>query len=121
MKVSIRNNGDITIADLEGRLVAGVGDEVLRSAMKEFINAGRDKILLNLAGVSRIDSSGVGELVASIKRAERAGAIVKLVKIAPEVQHILNLSRILPLFDFCEDEEEALLHFQFASKTPGAD
>jgi len=111
MQIQTREVGDVVIVELNGPLVVGVGDKVLRQAMNELVVEGWQKILLNLSEVSRIDSTGVGELVASIKMAGRFGSTVKLVNIGREVQHILNLSRILPLLDFHEDEQEALDSF----------
>jgi len=111
MEIETREIGDVIIVDLKGPLVVGVGDRILRQAMNGLIVEGRRKILLNLSEVTRIDSTGVGELVASIKLAERFGSGVKLVQIGSKVRHILDLSRILPLLDFHEDEEEALVEF----------
>ena len=111
MELTTREIDDVIIVDMSGPLVAGVGDRLLRQSMNELVVEGATKILLNLSEVTRIDSTGVGELVASIKLAKRFGSSVKLVKIGTKVKHILNLSRILPLLDFCEDEEEALQEF----------
>ena len=108
MKIEVRRTDDVEIVDLEGRLVAGVGADQLRDSMDQLLARREGKVLLNLEKVSRIDSTGVGELVASIKRAERSGCQVKLLSIAPQVRHILDLARILPRLDFAEDEAEAL-------------
>ena len=111
MKIEVRQTEDVVIVDIEGRLVAGVGAEQLRDSMDKLIGKREGKVLLNLEKVSRIDSTVVGELVASIKRAERVGCQVKLLSIAPQVRHVLDLGRILPLLDFAEDEDEALEDF----------
>jgi anti-sigma B factor antagonist len=111
MEIRTREEGDVVIVDLDGPLVAGVGDRILRQSMNELVVEGWEKILLNLSQVTRIDSTGVGELVASIKLAKRFGGSVKLVKIGSKVKHILNLSRILPLLEFFEDEADALKEF----------
>jgi anti-sigma B factor antagonist len=108
MEVQTREHENVVILDLTGPLVAGVGDRILRQSMNELVVEGWEKILLNLSKVSRIDSTGIGELVASIKMAKRFGSTVRLVEISQQVRHILDLSRILPLLDFYEDEEEAL-------------
>jgi len=64
MIVEVRSVGEVVIVDLNGRLVAGEGDQQLRAAIDELLSDGRRKIVLNLAQVDAIDSSGVGELVA---------------------------------------------------------
>lgn len=116
MRVDTREIEDVTILDMDGPLTAGVGDEAVRKAINTVIALGGRKLLLNMSGVTRIDSAGVGELVAGIKRAERDGISVKLVRIGQKVHHILNLSRILPLLDFHEDEDEALREFSQGSE-----
>jgi anti-sigma B factor antagonist len=108
MQVDIRKAEDVIIVDLGGRLVVGVGNEMLRDVMDELVAEGWKKILLNLSGVSWIDSSGIGELVASIKMAKRFGVSVKLLRIGDRVKHVLSISRLLPLLDVYEDEKEAL-------------
>ena len=108
MQVDIRDADDVIIVDLNGRLVAGMGNQMLREVMDELVAKGWKMILLNLSGVSWIDSAGIGELVASIKMAKRFGISVKLLRIGDRVRHVLSISQILPLLDVFEDEEEAL-------------
>lgn len=120
MQLETRTVDDVTIVDLNGPLTFGVGDEVLRSNMNELVVEGCQKILLNLSAVTRIDSTGIGELVAGIKLAERFGGQVKLVQISPQVRHILDISRLLPLLDFYEDEDEAIRAFQDTHSTEQA-
>ncbi len=120
MRIEARKSGDVVILDVDGALMTGIGEVMLREAMDEYVAEGWQKILLNLARVSRIDSTGIGELVASIKLAQRFGSRVKLVNIDSKVKHILDLSRILPLLDFYETEEDALNAFA-GSTSPTAD
>jgi anti-anti-sigma factor len=108
MQIDIRKADDIIIVDLTGRLVASVGNEMLRDLMDELVAEGWKRILLNLSGVTWIDSAGIGELVASLKMAKRFGVSVKLLRMGDRVKHILSISQILPLLDVFEDEEEAL-------------
>jgi len=108
MQVDIRQNQDVIIVDLNGRMVAGVGEQLLRDVMNQLVAEGWKRILLNLSGVSWIDSSGIGELVASLKMANRFGVAVKLLRIGDRVKHVLSISQILPLLDVYESEPEAL-------------
>ena len=112
MNVATRQIEDVLILDLDGPLTTGVGDEALRQSVNSQVVQGHQKILVNLSGVSRIDSTGIGQLVASIKMANRFGTVIKLVKIGSKVRHILNLSRLLPLLDFYEHEVDALRSFE---------
>ena len=118
MHVEVRNTGDVIIVDLQGRLVAGVGDQMLREVMDELVDAGWQKVLLNLSGVSWIDSAGIGELVAGIKRAKRLNYSVKLLRVGDRVKHVLSLSQLLPLLEIYESEQEALERFKAESSPP---
>lgn len=108
MLVDIRQVDSVIVVDLSGALNAGVGEELLRDVMNELIAANWKKILLNLSDVPRIDSAGIGELVASIRLAERFGTVVRLVHVKGRVRDVLEIGQILPLLDVYESEEAAL-------------
>ena len=111
MKVDVRNTDDVIIVDLDGRLVLGVGDEILRDVVNELLAEDWKKIVLNLRKVTIIDSSGIGEVVASWKLAKRFGASLKLMRPAPQIQRTLRLTQLLPLLEVFESEEEAVASF----------
>ena len=111
MKVDVRENGDVIIVDLAGRLVTGGGDRLLRDVINELVAEGWKKVLLNLSQVSWIDSSGIGEMMAGIRMGERFGSSIKLLRIGDKVQHVLSISQLLPLLDVFEDEDEAIASF----------
>ena len=111
MKIELRANGDVSIAALEGRLQHGVGDIALRDLVNDLLSDGRTKILLDLSRVPSIDSSGIGELVASLKVAEELDAQIKILQLSDGVRHVLDISHILPLFQIYHDEDEAIAAF----------
>jgi anti-sigma B factor antagonist len=111
MKVDVRNVDDVIIVDLDGRLVLGVGDELLRDVMNELLAEDWKKIVLNLRKVTIMDSSGIGEVVASWKLAGRFGASVKLLRPGPQVQRTLRLTQLLPLLEVYDSEDEAVASF----------
>lgn len=121
MHVDIRQTDDVIIVDLQGRMVAGVGERMLRDVMNQLVAEGWKKILLNLSGVSWLDSAGIGELVASMKMASRFGVAVKLLRIGDRVKHVLSISQILPLLDVYEDEEEALRQLRSEVTAPSTE
>jgi len=98
----------VTILDLEGRLVAGDGDRELAVVLEELMDAGADAILVNFEKVRRMDSSGIGELVAAWKRGRALGIPVAILRPGDRVRHTLHLSQILPLLEVYEDETEAI-------------
>ncbi len=113
MHVDVRQAGEVILVDLEGRLMAGnFGDELLHNVMNELVGEGYTKIILNLSKVKKIDSSGIGELVAGIRMAAKLGTAVKLVNVEPKVLKILELSQILPLLKIYDTEEEAVAAFE---------
>ena len=112
MHVDVRKSGDVVIVDLEGRLVVGVGDQLLRDIMNELLAEGWQKVLINLSRVSWIDSAGIGELVAGIKLAKQFNCSVKLLRVGDRVKHILSISQLLPLLDVYESEDDALEQFK---------
>jgi anti-sigma B factor antagonist len=111
MKVDVRHAKDVIIVDLEGRLVLGVGDELLREVINTLLAESWKKILLNLEQVSVMDSSGIGEVVSSWKLAGRFDAQLKLLRPGDRLKHTLHLTQILPLLEIYETEEEAVASF----------
>ncbi len=111
MHVEVRKSEDVVIVDLQGRLLAGVGDEILRNVVNELLAEGWKKILLNLSGVTAIDSAGTGELVASLKICRTFEAKLKLLNLHERVRKSLHLSELLPVFEVYDDEAAALAHF----------
>jgi anti-sigma B factor antagonist len=116
MELNTRKVGDVVILDLSGKLVRGVGDELLRDTVDRQLAERTPKLLINLSDVSFLDSSGIGELVASKKVAAQLGTKLKLMQLRDRVQHTLKLSLILPLFETYETEEAALAAFESASR-----
>jgi len=111
LDVKERQAGDVTILDLRGEVRIGEGSIALRDAIRQLADAGKKKLLLNLAGVSYIDSSGIGELIANYTTVSRQGGQLKLLKLTDRVQNLLVITKLLTVFDAYEDEAEALKSF----------
>jgi len=108
MRTAIREIGGVTILDLDGRLVTGVGDRELREIMERLLAEGRERILVNFARVTSMDSSGIGELVSGWKHARELGRTVAILRPGDRVRHTLHLSQLLPLRQVYEDEKTAV-------------
>ncbi len=111
MHVEIRKSDDIVIVDLNGKLTAGLGDQILRDTIDELLAEGWKKILLNLSQVSFMDSAGVGELVAGLRTAKNLGAGLKLLNANERVHSTLYIARLLPIFEIFRTETEAVKAF----------
>ena len=111
LDVKERQAGDVTVLDLRGEVRIGEGSIALRDAIRNLAAAGKKKLLLNLAGVSYIDSSGIGELIANYTTVSRQGGQLKLLKLTDRVQNLLVITKLLTVFDAYDDEAEALQSF----------
>ena len=120
MHVEVRKAGDVVIVDLQGKLTAGLGDQILRETLDELLAESWRKILLNLSAVTFLDSAGLGELVSGLKTARNLGADLKVLKASARVRTTLQLTRLLPVFDVYEDEQEAIRAFAPAGGEPSA-
>ena len=112
LNIRERQAGDVTILDLEGRITIGDGNVSLRNAIRRLIQEGKKKILLNLAGVSYVDSSGIGELVSSYTTIGREKGQLKLLNLTQKIQDLLAITKLLTVFDVYEDEATALNSFK---------
>lgn len=119
MEIVERTVGDITILDLQGKLITGDGAELLRDKVSSAVFQGHSRVLLNLAGVPYMDSGGLGELVHCSMAARRANGAVKLVNLTSRITELLTITKLLTVFDTFETESEALASFgAVAAVTP---
>ena len=112
LNIRERQAGDVTILDLEGKITIGEGSVALRSAIRRLIEEGKKKILLNLAGVGYVDSSGIGELVSSYTTINREGGQLKLLNLTQKIQDLLAITKLLTVFDVYDEESAALNSFK---------
>src|ERR1041384_2303300 len=112
LDVSERQAGDVTILDLSGEVRIGDSSVALRDSIRKLAGSGKKKLLLNLAGVKYIDSTGIGELIASYTTITREGGQLKLLNLTDRIQNLLVITKLLTVFDSFEDEAEALKSFQ---------
>jgi anti-sigma B factor antagonist len=103
--------GDVFVLHLQGPITLGQATQKLRDLLNETVAAGRKKILLNMAEVYYIDSSGLGELVHACTSAQRQGAVLKFMKLTPKVQDVMQLTKLYQVFDVFPDEDSAVRSF----------
>lgn len=106
-----RESGGVTIVDFAGRATLGGGTVTFSDAIRDLVTAGHMKLLLNLAGISYIDSSGLGELVSSLTIASKQGGSLKLLSPTKRVMELLKITHVDSLFQIFDDEEAAVRSF----------
>jgi anti-sigma B factor antagonist len=112
LNISERPSGDVTILDMDGKITIGEGSVALRTAIRRLLEEGKKKILLNLARVSYIDSSGIGELVSSYTAINKDSGELKLLNLTQKLQDLLTITKLLTVFDVYESETEALASYK---------
>jgi anti-sigma B factor antagonist len=112
LEVKERQAGDVTILDLNGSVRMGEGAIALRNAIRSLVEQGKKKILLNLAAVKNVDSSGIGELIANYTTISRDGGQLKLLNLTEKIQNLLVITKLLTVFDSYDNEAEALNSFK---------
>ena len=112
LKISERQDGDVTVLDMDGRITIGEGSVALRSAIRRLLEEGKKHILLNLAGVGYIDSSGIGELVSSYTAINKEGGQLKLLSLTEKLRDLLTITKLLTVFDAYDTEDDALSNFK---------
>ena len=112
MKLSTREVSHVAVVDITGQIVLGDATGALRNAVRDLVSQGKKKIVLNLAHVSYIDSSGVGELVSGYTTMASAGGAMKLLNLTKRVKDLLQITKLYTVFDVHDDEAHALRSFQ---------
>jgi anti-sigma B factor antagonist len=111
LRVTYRDAGSITVVDIGGRITLGEGSALLRKTIRDLLDEQRTKILLNLADVNYIDSSGIGELVSAFTTVKNRGGDLKLLHLTKKVHDLLQLTKLFTVFDVYSDEHTALSSF----------
>ena len=108
LEIRSRDVGGITVLDLKGSLVAGLGLDALAQRFKQLVSEQRVNMVLNLKDVSVIDSRGVGELVANFSSLKKNGGSLKLACPGKFVREVLQITRIATIIETYDTEEAAL-------------
>lgn len=113
-RITERRIGDVTILQVSGRVILGDGAGELRARMNDLVDEANLKFLLDLRGVTYIDSFGVGVIAAKYVSVRRKGGDVKLLRLSPRSQRVMRISGLLKIFESFENEDEALNSFAAA-------
>jgi anti-sigma B factor antagonist len=111
MKITERQVGDVTILDLQGKILIGEGDDALRDAVNRLVDSGKTRLLLNLADVPYVDSAGLGEIVRCYTTVSRKNGRLKLLNLTKKIQDLLSITKLLTVFETYDSEGEAVKSF----------
>jgi anti-sigma B factor antagonist len=112
IKMTNREVDSVSLVDLDGRIVLGEESNALREKLKSLIAEGKKKIVLNMADVKYIDSTGLGTLVAAHVSAKTQGASLRLCHLGEKFHEIMQMTKLLTVFDVYDTEAAAVSSFQ---------
>ncbi len=112
MKIQERTVENVTILDMEGKLLIGEGDEQLREKVNGLVEGGKTKILLNLGEVPYMDSAGLGEVVRCYTTVSRKNGTLKLLNLTKRLEDLLSITKLLTVFETYDSEDEAVKSFK---------
>ena len=109
--INERRVGIVTVLDLKGRVRIG-GTTALHEAIRCLVREGKTRILLNLAGVTHVDSTGLGELISSNITLSNQGGAIKLVHLTERLRDLMTITKLLTVFEVYDNEPDALASFR---------
>jgi anti-sigma B factor antagonist len=111
MKIEIRKVRDVQILDCSGQITLGEGTMGIRNTVREIVQSGGKKIVLNLSDVTYIDSSGVGELVSTYTTVANNGGQLALLNLTKKIRDLLAITKLLTVFEVFDSELAILARF----------
>jgi anti-sigma B factor antagonist len=115
LKMVNREVDGVTVVALDGRILLGEETSALRERVKSLVAEGKKKLLLNLGSVTMIDSSGLGALVAAYSSAKAGGASLRLCNLGSQTNQLLQMTKLLTVFEVSNTEEDAVRGFSKAA------
>ena len=112
LQVSIRKSADVTILDIQGRATIGRSNDLLSSYLRKLIADGTPKVLLNLAGLTQVDSSSLSTIVRAFVSLGHESGSLKLLRPCGSVKLVLETLHLLDVIPSYEDEAQAVASFR---------
>lgn len=112
LQIEVRKTGDVTILDLQGRATIGLSNDLLNSKLRQIVEGGSRRVLLNLSGTVQVDSSSISTIVRTFVTLQRAGGALKLLGPSGRVREVLEVTRLLGSIPTFFDEAQALASFK---------
>ncbi len=120
LNITQRRVGGVVILDLDGKIALGETNRSLHESLRNLADSDEKNVVINLAKVTAIDSSGLGELVAGFASVERGGGSLKLLNLPERITELMTITKLFTVFDVFEDETKAVASFAKTADTAGA-
>ncbi len=111
MEIHVRTSGNVAILDLSGNLIIGKSEESLRETVNSLVAEGRSLLLINLAEVPMIDSSGIGAMIKSFTSVKAVEGQLKVLKPSRMARQLLTITGLLSVLETFDDESAAVSSF----------
>lgn len=111
LNITMRQIEGVVVLDLSGNISLGDTSAKLHKTLRDLVNEGKRKILINLGSVTGIDSSGLGSLIAGYATVEKSGGELKLVNLTQRTIELMTITKLFTVFDIFEDERTAIASF----------
>jgi anti-sigma B factor antagonist len=112
LNIQERRIGDVTVLDMDGNIRIGGSNVALKKAISSLVAESRNQIVLNLARVAYIDSSGLGELISGHVTLNNKGGQIKLLHLTQRLQELMTITKLLTIFEVYDNESEAVDSFK---------
>ena len=112
MKIARHDEGSVTIIEPKGKITIGEGDVLLREEITRLLGEEKKHLVLDLGGISYMDSAGVGELVSVYTSVKNRGGELKLSCLTKKIKDLLQITQLMTIFDTYETTQEAVGSFK---------
>jgi anti-sigma B factor antagonist len=116
LTAKVRKVGEVAIVDLNGKITLGENTGILRDELRSLLSQGTKNVVLNMAGVSYVDSAGLGELVGAYTTATNQGGALKLLHLQGKMKDLMQITKLHTIFPSFEEEKAAVESFGAAAK-----
>jgi anti-sigma B factor antagonist len=116
LTINKRQVNGVVIVDLDGRIALGESNTELHQSLRQLVAEGKRNIILNLAKVTAIDSSGLGSIVAGYSTLKAAGGSLKLINLPERVSDLMTITKLYTVFDIYDDEAAGINSFDNAEE-----
>lgn len=112
MGIEVKEHNDIVVIDIKGNLMGGPETTAVHEKVKELVDQNKRKVVINLAHVKWMNSSGLGILMGCLTSLRNAGGDLKLCGVTEKVQSLFMITKLVTIFDTYSDSKEAVKAFQ---------